>query len=883
VKNCLLFSFTLICLHFFGQNFIYNGDFELGGVGVGFNINGQGYAFLSPPYSGITNPGDITTVQNPSLFNAGFLSLNDHTTGTGNMLVIDGGTIGGNQPFWQAGSVGNGVCGLVPGNTYQFSFWLRSISTNVTGSSTQANVQANFTNATNVQVLSASSLAPLPAMGWQGYQIQFEATAACVGIQLYNTNLSTVGNDFAMDDLSLFSTGDPLLLKASTTRPSCSDSLSGGLFCYPKGGVPPYSFMLNGNGIAMTTSDGIFEGIPSGTYVVSVSDANGTTETINNLVVFPNDFLSTNPSDTTICPNSPLSISVSGGTNTNYLWMATPSDPTLQVPVQDTITVSPSITTTYLVSTNDLNYNLVFNGNFEVLNEGFYSDLSFLSPSNPNGLQGTYGITANASFWENTFSPCVDHTFGNGVGNMLVVDGSTSGNITFWKQRIAVEKNKTYSFEFFSQMLSPQSPGIIKTILNGVVLGIDTLSVSGCQWEQHSMSWNSGQDSLLTIELQNLNQAGIGNDFAIDDISLSTLRSCTQLTTVNVLTNGFDLGLAYAGDLCLNGGLYSPILGSAIPVNGTFISLPGSLNINPVTGVISGQGSTPGTYNIVYSTNFCNSTLTDTCSLTMHALPQLVSLTGGGFNCTQFAFDSVLLYLNATAPFTVFYTYNGLSNSLQSNSNPVFLGNQSGGYALDSISDFYCTNSLSGTIYLDSLVIPNQAIIQGDTQRCKDEYSTAISLSNANPNGIIQWYSDPGLTELLETGTSFYPQNDSTATYFVIQQVNGCDGPLLAFEISIEPCAFIIPSAFTPNGDGDNDVWEIVGLDAKYPMNQVQIYNRWGERLYESAVGNYGMNPWDGTFNGDALPVGSYYYIIQKSVEGSEEPVNGVVSILRKP
>ncbi|MFN5734723.1 MAG: hypothetical protein ACK444_01615, partial [Flavobacteriales bacterium] len=91
MKNCLLFSFTLICLHFFGQNFIYNGDFELGGVGVGFNINGQGYAFLSPPYSGITNPGDITTVQNPSLFNAGFLSLNDHTTGTGNMLVIDGG------------------------------------------------------------------------------------------------------------------------------------------------------------------------------------------------------------------------------------------------------------------------------------------------------------------------------------------------------------------------------------------------------------------------------------------------------------------------------------------------------------------------------------------------------------------------------------------------------------------------------------------------------------------------------------------------------------------------------------------------------------------------------------------------------------------------
>ncbi|MFM7566603.1 MAG: gliding motility-associated C-terminal domain-containing protein [Flavobacteriales bacterium] len=883
MKKRLFISFFLFSLVGFGQNFIYNGDFEIGGVGIGFNINGQGYTFQNPPYVGNTNPGDIAIAENPWLVNASFLSVSDHTSGQGNMLIVDGGTTGGNQPFWQAGSVGNGVCGLVPGGVYQFSYWLRSISNSVTGNATQANVMVNLNNATNIQVLSATTQAPLPSAGWALYQIQFEATSACVGIQLYNTNLSVLGNDFALDDLNLFPIGTPLTIKASTTRPSCSDSLSGAVICYAHGGLPPYTYSLSGNGISLSNLSGIFESLSSGTYNVSVTDANGTLGNLNNITVFPNDFLLTNPSDTTLCPNSALSISVSGGTNTNYLWMATPSDPTLIVPVQDTIVVSPSVSTTYLVSTNDLNYNLVYNGNFEMLNEGFYSDLTYLFPSNPSGIQGTYGLTTNASFWQNTLSPCVDHTFGNGIGTMLVVDGATAGNVTVWRQTIAVEKNKNYTFQYVSQILSPQSPAILKTVLNGITAGIDTLAGVGCQWEQHSYSWNSGQDSLVTIEIQNLNQVGIGNDFALDDISFSTLRSCTQTSTVQVLTNSFDLGLSYELDLCPNGGEYSPVLASGLPTNGTFFSVPGSLNINPVSGIISGLGSTVGSYTITYSTTYCNTAITDTFSLTMHSLPQLLSLTGGGYNCNQLAFDSVLLYLNAMAPVTVFYSFNGVPSSVQSTMDPLYLGNLPGLYVLDSISDSFCSNTLAGTIVLDSLVIPLLPMISGDTELCQDEYSSSISLTNANPNGVIQWYADPGLTQWLASGNYFYPQNDSSATYYVIQQVNGCNSPPLAFEISVVPCAFIVPSAFTPNGDGENDIWEIVGLDAKYPMNQVQIFNRWGERLYESIQGNYLMNPWDGTFKGEALPVGSYYYVIQKSVDGGEEPINGVVSILRKP
>jgi gliding motility-associated-like protein len=97
------------------------------------------------------------------------------------------------------------------------------------------------------------------------------------------------------------------------------------------------------------------------------------------------------------------------------------------------------------------------------------------------------------------------------------------------------------------------------------------------------------------------------------------------------------------------------------------------------------------------------------------------------------------------------------------------------------------------------------------------------------------------------------------------------------------PCNLVVPSAFTPDGDGDNDVWEIVGLDAKFPLNQVRVFNRWGELIFTSREGDYSSSPWNGTYGGKALPNGSYYYVIEKAVDGSIEPINGTVSILRKP
>lgn len=186
------------------QNLLVNGNFESGGNNVGFNINGAGYTLLTPPYSGTTSPGNYAFTTSPQLLNyAYFLPGGDHTTGSGNMLVIDGNTTGGAQRFWRAGNNGSGVCGLTPGVTYVFGYWIKSVSTSVTNTATRADIGVQITNASGIVPVVGGPLAPFPANGWQQVAFYFTATANCVTIELWNNNTNSVGNDFAVDDFYL--------------------------------------------------------------------------------------------------------------------------------------------------------------------------------------------------------------------------------------------------------------------------------------------------------------------------------------------------------------------------------------------------------------------------------------------------------------------------------------------------------------------------------------------------------------------------------------------------------------------------------------------------------------------------------------------------------
>lgn len=84
-----------------------------------------------------------------------------------------------------------------------------------------------------------------------------------------------------------------------------------------------------------------------------------------------------------------------------------------------------------------------------------------------------------------------------------------------------------------------------------------------------------------------------------------------------------------------------------------------------------------------------------------------------------------------------------------------------------------------------------------------------------------------------------------------------------------------IPNTFSPNNDHINDLWEIQYLD-EYSANHLRVFTRAGQLVFESR-GSY--KAWDGTYKGKALPMDTYYYIIEPG--SGRDPVTGYVTIVR--
>ncbi|WP_448697761.1 gliding motility-associated C-terminal domain-containing protein [Mucilaginibacter sp. AW1-3] len=85
----------------------------------------------------------------------------------------------------------------------------------------------------------------------------------------------------------------------------------------------------------------------------------------------------------------------------------------------------------------------------------------------------------------------------------------------------------------------------------------------------------------------------------------------------------------------------------------------------------------------------------------------------------------------------------------------------------------------------------------------------------------------------------------------------------------------VMPTAFTPNGDGINDSWNIKYIEG-YADCTVNIYNRNGQLVY-SAIG-YAV-PWDGRYHNNLLPAGTYYYLID--LKGNSGTMSGAVTLIR--
>lgn len=162
----------------------------------------------------------------------------------------------------------------------------------------------------------------------------------------------------------------------------------------------------------------------------------------------------------------------------------------------------------------------------------------------------------------------------------------------------------------------------------------------------------------------------------------------------------------------------------------------------------------------------------------------------------------------------------------------------------------------------------------GPDQRIFEGESAQLAGTAGGTDVSYAWTPVYNITDATILHPVVTPTEDTTYTLTVTSQV-GCGEATDDVFIRVYK-TIVIPNAFSPNGDGINDTWKIEKLET-YPTADVNVFNRYGQLVFHST--GYGKT-WDGTYNGQPLPVGTYYYTIDLKIGFGTNP-SGWVVILR--
>jgi len=170
--------------------------------------------------------------------------------------------------------------------------------------------------------------------------------------------------------------------------------------------------------------------------------------------------------------------------------------------------------------------NLAINGDFESGNTGFTTGYTIGDLSNPGGYAiGTNPSTAPGAFGD--WCNCGDHT--SGTGKMMIVNGATTASLTVWEEKVSVTPSTNYTFSYWGAEVDHDSSSLphLSLTINGVVIGSSTFPEfspdNGGQWQNYKFTWNSGSSQTADLVLVDLNTDASWNDFALDDISFTTV------------------------------------------------------------------------------------------------------------------------------------------------------------------------------------------------------------------------------------------------------------------------------------------------------------------------------------------------------------------------
>lgn len=184
------------------------------------------------------------------------------------------------------------------------------------------------------------------------------------------------------------------------------------------------------------------------------------------------------------------------------------------------------------------------------------------------------------------------------------------------------------------------------------------------------------------------------------------------------------------------------------------------------------------------------------------------------------------------------------------------------------VNDF-CGNSAADEIRIRYTDVPKPDFLGGDTIVCE---GSAFRLNATAPDATFYRWQD-GLLQPI------YPV--TKPGFYSVTVGNACGNVIYSLTVGMEycgPCRTFVPTAFSPNGDGNNDQFQI-GTECIFTHYELRVFNRWGLQVFASTAP---WTLWDGTQLGKELPPGVYVWQLRyKAEDGSAQTLSGDVLLMR--
>lgn len=803
---------------------------------------------LTQPANGLTF--NAPTITNVSCFN-----------GSNGSATVN--PVGGATPYvyaWSNGAGNTPTANSLTANTYYVSVTDDSLCSaidtivitqpaqiGITGVVTNVNCNGGSTGAVDITVTNAQGV---PSYSWNsGAYTTEDLTNVPAGnytVVVTDGSGCTQTNSFTVTEPTALTLNAPTI-----TNVLCFGGSTGSLTANPAGGNGGYSYVWAPAGNTQTINN-----LVAGNYDVVVTDNKGCTVSATYAVSQPSAALAiSNAAVVNLQCNGgvtgSVTITVSGGTGTDtYTWS---HNANLNNPVATGLTAGP-----YSVTVTDANgcstsaaYNIT-QPSAIVFGGANVTDVSCANNTDGSATVNFAGGTGSFTYtWNGVVGGATQNNLAAATYTVIATDanGCTASGSVVVNAPAALLVNPT------SQ----------DALCFGAANGMVDANPSGGT-PPYTFLWSSGDATQVAASVP----AGFYS------VTVTDSRSCsaTGATNVNEPTNLTALPtttpVKCQGDK--NGTITATMTGGTPPYSYSVTADGVNFVFPDVDGIV--HNLAPGTYTVLFSDfNGCTKTTTATV---VDAVPDVFTMTTDSTSCYGAEYADGAIHINGLTVQNMPYQFSIDGGPFQYSGD--FYNLKAGIHQITTKNYWDCLTTVQA-------IIPEPAegvadILPGDTTLQLGEsvqFTSTFSPYSSSVINSYNWSPSTGLSCIDCPNPIVNPYNRVTDFVLTITYNDHCVATATVRVLVENNLPVYIPNAFTPNGDGNNDIFLIYGEGIK--TVDLKVFNRWGELVFDS---NNQFSGWDGSYKGVLQNNAVYSYVANITyLDGKKLQRIGSITLVR--